>query len=114
MSDTPVTFLLSWIHLSDIHCAQGDTYEASIRKEVLKAAVNDAADLVAKESITLNCGLISGDLFQRGGTTKRERDELNEFVDNLVAQLSPTDGIYCVPGNHDVNRGIEKKSADVL
>lgn len=114
MSNDLPTPLLSWVHFSDIHCGQGDRYESGVRKDVLRAAVRDAAKLLRDKGLSLDFGLISGDLFQRGGTTKAERDELNEFVDNLVSELAMRDGIYCVPGNHDVNRGVEKKDSDVL
>lgn len=113
MSNLADETLLTWIHLSDIHCGQGDKLESVMRRDVLSQTIEDAKKISRSIGAMPDFALISGDLFQSGGNKQAEFDELNEFSNNLITNLEIKDGIYCVPGNHDLDREIERNNNNV-
>ncbi len=96
--------LLSWVHLSDIHFGQGGVAEKILRSDIRTQLLQDALKLCTRHKISLQFGLLSGDLFQRGGMSTGEIKELDQFADGLISALILKDGLYCIPGNHDVQR----------
>ncbi len=91
---------ISWLHLSDWnhkYPISGD------RKKKKKGLLKDI------EKITNSLGavdfiLFSGDITNSGA--KEEFDEVKtELIDPIQKQLGTTIPIYCVPGNHDIQRG---------
>lgn len=105
--------LLTWLHLSDIHCGQGNALETALRKDTLNRLIEDAATALRKHALTLDFCLITGDLYQRGGTTTAEREELDALLDAIREELKPKEGFYLVPGNHDVDRHSGMSDNDV-
>lgn len=90
---------LSWIHISDLHLTTGDTYDQDVVVESLLKDVekqrngNEEAD----------CIFLTGDLAYGG--KQEEFAVARRFVTGLSqASGIGVESIFCVPGNHDVNR----------
>ena len=88
-----------WLHISDLHMRE--TEDAS-RKAILWTMLED----ISRRSATgaqIDFVVATGDLAFSG---KRSEYELvAEFLDDLVASVGiSSDKVFCVPGNHDVQR----------
>ena len=92
---------LRWLHLSDFHVGKDNYGQRRMFQAIL-------------EHIRLRAGLgvaptfvfITGDIANSGQTSEYE-EFAEEFVTPLSALLGASSDrrIYCVPGNHDVDRG---------
>lgn len=90
---------LSWIHLSDLHLRSGDQYDQRV---VLASLLNDI-DALRDRGDVADCIFLTGDLVFSG------KSEEYHVVTQFLGELSrvsavPFSRIYCVPGNHDVDR----------
>lgn len=90
----------TWLHISDLHLRTGDQYDQNV---ALSSLLNDLSDLVDKENYHFDLVFITGDIAFSG---KHEEYELaKKFIQNLSsATYVQTDRIFCIPGNHDVDR----------
>lgn len=90
----------AWLHLSDLHLRSGDQYNQDI---AVSSLLNDLMQLVDKEQYRFDLIFITGDIAFSGNS--EEYALANEFVRNLSSATAvPVDRIFCVPGNHDVDR----------
>ena len=88
-----------WLHISDLHMREA---ENTPRQAVLSAMLKDI-DRRSATGTQVDFVVATGDLAFSG---KRSEYELvAEFLGELVASvgISP-DNVFCVPGNHDVQR----------
>ena len=89
---------ISWLHISDIHIRPGSDWEQGIVKRAICQAIragwgNGAADFI----------LITGDLAFSGMAD--EYALVASFIDDIsTASGVPKERIFCVPGNHDIDR----------
>ena len=90
---------ISWLHISDIHLRVGNEWSQDV---VLKAMCENVSQLRSEEK-ALDFVLVTGDIAFSG---KSEEYELAErfFEDFQAAAGVPRERIYCIPGNHDIDR----------
>ena len=90
----------TWLHISDLHLRTDDQYDQSV---ALSSLLMDLSNLVDKEKYHFDLVFITGDIAFSG---KQEEYELaKQFIQNLSsATYVQTDRIFCIPGNHDVDR----------
>jgi len=94
---------IAWLQVSDIHMRQRDEWS----QDVVLRATADSIRQRRRQGLALDFILATGDLAFSG---KREEYELvKHFFDELVSASGvPKERIFCIPGNHDVNRDRQK------
>ncbi len=103
--------LFSWLHLSDIHIGHGGASHVADQELVLDALRRDVeAQLKDAEVPRPDAILVTGDIAFSGATVAP--DEYTRAAKHLkaIARAAnvPDDAIYVVPGNHDVQRAVDK------
>lgn len=91
---------ITWLHISDCHINDDDNYD---RELVIDRLFDDLVLLREQKGFQPDCIFLTGDLSFSGQTP--EYQNVERFVLRLtdVTHVS-LDRIFCVPGNHDVNR----------
>lgn len=94
---------ISWLQVSDIHMRLRDEWS----QDVVLRAMADSIRQRRAQGLSLDFILATGDLAFSG---KREEYELvGRFLDELVGATGVCkERIFCIPGNHDVNRDRQK------
>ena len=94
---------INWLHISDIHLHAGREWSQDV---VLKAMCKNISQLRSEEKV-LDFVLVTGDIAFSG---KSEEYRLAEefFEDFQAASGVPRKRIYCIPGNHDIDRTRQK------
>ena len=93
---------ITWLHLSDVHLRPHDTWPQNV---VLDAMCADIAGRCA--TLPPDFVLFSGDLAFSG--KPEEYEVVAVFLDALSSASGvPKTHIYCVPGNHDINRNCQR------
>ncbi|TXH67469.1 MAG: hypothetical protein E6Q88_10510, partial [Lysobacteraceae bacterium] len=94
------------LHLSDLHIGKEKPENASRVEWVMGDAWAKNLSEIGKDgSIDLVC--FTGDLTQSGQPVQYK--DVAERIEALLQSLNcPRERFFCVPGNHDVDRGIEK------
>lgn len=94
---------ITWLQVSDIHIRQRDEWS----QDVVLRAMADSIRQRRCQGLTLDFILATGDLAFSG---KQDEYELvKRFFDELVSASGvPKERIFCIPGNHDVNRDRQK------
>lgn len=104
----PVTFL----HLSDIHFHKQSDSIYCLDKALRHEMILDAKDVIGQESLKPYGIILCGDIAFSGQS--KEYDIADSFINDLVHNLNIEMGhVFCVPGNHDVDQNIVKKSVPV-
>lgn len=94
---------IAWLQVSDIHMRQRDEWS----QDVVLRALTDSIRTRRSQGLTLDFILATGDLAFSG--KKEEYDLVERFFDELIiASGVPKERIFCIPGNHDVNRDRQK------
>lgn len=94
---------IAWLQVSDIHMRQRDEWS----QDVVLRAMADSIRQRRGQGLTLDFILATGDLAFSG--KREEYDLVKRFLDELViASGVPKERIFCIPGNHDVNRDRQK------
>jgi hypothetical protein len=93
---------ISWLHISDIHLRPREAWQQDV---VLQAMCEDITRQLATQPTDFI--LMSGDLAFSG---KAEEYEMAAGFFNALSAASgvPTQRIFCIPGNHDINRERQK------
>ncbi len=108
--------LFSWVHLSDIHVGHGGAEHQWDQRLVLDAIRDDLASL--KDRPVIDAIFVTGDVaFSGAGRSKDEYERAAAWLDEVAKAVGvDRSKIYIVPGNHDVNRGVDKDPvvADVM
>ncbi|MFC1533649.1 metallophosphoesterase family protein [Thermodesulfobacteriota bacterium] len=96
---------LSWLHISDLHLkAELDNWGQSV---VLRELIKDVSSRIQDHEIKPQFIIVSGDLAYSGAD--REYLLVKEFLNELLGVLSISKNrLFCVPGNHDVDRSVQK------
>ncbi len=111
-----LTPIFTWVHLSDIHMGHGDATHKWDQRLVLAALLEDLR-LVSARSVPLPDAIfVTGDVAFSGGgkpgsggaTNTEYADAASWLADAASAVGVATDSVYVVPGNHDVDRNIDK------
>ena len=90
---------VTWLHVSDFHFRDHDSWS---QNAVLSAMLAGIASRCAS-GLSVDFVLASGDLAFSGHNS--QYDLVGTFFRDLASNLSlPTTRIFCVPGNHDVQR----------
>ncbi len=94
---------IAWLQVSDIHMQQRDKWS----QDVVLRAMADSIRQRRSQGFTLDFILATGDLAFSG---KQDEYELvKHFFDELVSASGvPKERIFCIPGNHDVDRDRQK------
>ncbi|MEL0585486.1 MAG: metallophosphoesterase [Candidatus Thiodiazotropha sp. (ex. Lucinoma kazani)] len=94
---------IAWLQVSDVHIRQREEWS----QDVVLRAMADSIRQRRGQGLTLDFILATGDLAFSG---KQEEYELvKRFFDELVSASGvPKERIFCIPGNHDVNRDRQK------
>jgi hypothetical protein len=96
---------ICWLHISDIHIQPRDAWSQDI---VLTAMCRDI-DQRRRQGITPDFILVTGDLAFSGAAN--EYHLVKDFFDALIeASGVPRERIFCIPGNHDIERERERLS----
>ena len=100
---------ISFLHLSDIHFVKSSNNPADIDRDLRNAILADLKVNAKRELANVSGILVTGDIAFSGSELEYEnaKDYLNEVSD--IFSIMPSD-IYCVPGNHDVDRGVAASS----
>jgi predicted MPP superfamily phosphohydrolase len=101
--------LFGWIHISDLHFGHGGSSYAPNQKLVLEELQRDVAANPA--GVRVDAILVTGDVaFSGNGVTADEyaRAEAWLIATGKAAGVDPG-RIFLVPGNHDVNRNVDKR-----
>ena len=94
---------IRWLHISDIHMRETDPWS---RDSVL-LAMREHISRNSAEDIKVDFILVTGDLAFSG--IANEYRLVGKFFDALsTASRVPKESIYCIPGNHDLDRGRNK------
>jgi hypothetical protein len=90
---------IRWLHISDIHMRPREVWSQDV---VLRAMLEDLEQ--RRRNHPLDFILLSGDAFS--GKVE-EYALVSPFVDALTAASGvPRERIFCIPGNHDIDRWI--------
>jgi len=112
------TILFSWLHLSDIHFLHGNE-KAHIDQELILNAIIKDINNVKQDSnlgIPLPIALfVTGDIAFSGNVShSNEYEKAGVWINKIKDEICIKDeNIYLVPGNHDVQRNIDKND-DVI
>lgn len=107
--------LFRWIHLSDIHVGHGDTTNVHDQRLVLDELQRDVArQIKAQPAPPVDAILVTGDIGNTGAGWKPDEYTAAAGWLKQVGEAAgvPATRIFVVPGNHDVNRGVDA-DADV-
>lgn len=92
-----------WLHISDFHLRQG----AKWSQDVVLCSLRESIQKELAAGTNIDFILATGDLAFSG--KEEEYALVREFFDALVTGSGvPRERIFCVPGNHDVNRDVRK------
>lgn len=101
--------MISFIHLSDIHFNKDSEDNYDIDKDLRNEIVQD---IISNAKLTLqdiNGILICGDIAFSGKVEEYKVAKI--FLNQICESLGiPNESVYCVPGNHDVEQDIPKRS----
>ena len=93
---------VTWLHISDFHLRKRGSWS---QDGVLSRLLEDIR-CRSKDGLVVDFVLVTGDLAFSG--TEPQYNLVAAFFDDLVATLHlPATMIFCVPGNHDVQRDIQ-------
>lgn len=90
---------VTWLHVSDFHLRESQKWP---QKAVLSAMLNDI-ERRCEAGLAVDFVLATGDLAYSGAES--EYDLVADYFTELSAAIElPCEMIFCVPGNHDVQR----------
>lgn len=96
---------VSWLHISDIHMRVRDEWSQDVVLSAMCEHIRHQRDRIA----SLDFILVTGDLAFSGNA--REYDLVADFFDVLRTESGvPRELIFCIPGNHDIDRERQKLS----
>jgi hypothetical protein len=102
--------LFGWIHVSDIHFGHGDAGHGWDQELVMATLRRDIA--ARPVDVPIDAILVTGDIaFSGAGRSPDEYARAHKWLLELArtVNLGP-ERIFVVPGNHDVNRGVDARN----
>ncbi|MCG2768951.1 MAG: winged helix-turn-helix domain-containing protein [Chloroflexota bacterium] len=101
---------LTWLHLSDPHFRESDTYDEKI---VLKTLREDIEKRIHEDGLQPEFIVITGDIAFVG--KPREYGLACQFLDDLLCVTGiPKSHLFIVPGNHDIDREAVKRTPRLI
>ena len=90
---------IHWLHISDVHLRSGNQWSQDIVSQALCESIGKQRE----GGITADLILVTGDIAFSG---KCEEYALAEsfFKELIIASKVPLERIFCIPGNHDIDR----------
>jgi predicted phosphodiesterase/tetratricopeptide (TPR) repeat protein len=100
------------LHLSDLHVGKESAADHWRFERVMGDAwTANLREIAADGPVDLVC--FTGDLAQKGKA--HEYEEVRQFIDAVLQQVRcPRERFFCVPGNHDVDRSVERRAWKVM
>ena len=96
---------ICWLHISDLHLHVGNEWSQDV---VLQEMCRDI-ERKRESGMKADFILISGDIAFSGKA--KEYDRAKEFLAKLQSHSGvPTERIFCVPGNHDIDRSRQRNA----
>jgi tetratricopeptide (TPR) repeat protein/predicted phosphodiesterase len=104
--------LFTWIHVSDLHFGHGGAEHGYDQRLVLEELREDAAKLLQEEGLTPpDAVLVTGDVAFSG--TDEQYEQAKHWLEKLVEKVGlGLDRVLVVPGNHDVDRRVDRDDRD--
>lgn len=103
---------IAFIHLSDIHFRKESNSVGDIDQDLRNSIIYDIKHNAVNNLPNIRGLLIGGDIAFSGN--KKEYEEAQKFISELVTILEIKEyDVYCVPGNHDVNRDTIKELSSI-
>ena len=99
---------LTVLHLSDIHYEKNEPENQGL---ILASFFHDLENKLDKTNRENTYCIISGDLVNKGNSSKIFEEFYNNFIVKLLKYV-PLRNIYTSPGNHDLNRKIVEENFD--
>ena len=99
----------SFIHLSDIHFVKSSDNPVDIDKDLRDAIITDLTINAKKALENISGILVTGDIAFSG--VRAEYEIAKKYLNDIsnIFSVKPSD-VYCVPGNHDIDRAAAMKS----
>src|SRR5271157_981741 len=93
---------ITWLHLSDLHFSESQSYDANI---VIKSLLKDIQKCISDDLIKPDFIIVSGDIANAG--LPDEYEIAGKFFDELLDVTKiPKEKLFLIAGNHDVNRKV--------
>ncbi len=104
------THLFTWLHLSDIHIGHGGASHEADQRLVLGALRDDVAKQIAAGLPRPDVILVTGDIaFSGACVAKDEYERAAQWLGEIAKAAGvPLEAVYAVPGNHDVQRPVDR------
>lgn len=96
------------IHISDIHYEFNEPENQGL---ILNAFFSDLELQIESGNNENTYCIISGDLVYNGNSEKTYNDFYSDFITKLSKRI-PIQNIFCIPGNHDLNRKVIEDNLD--
>lgn len=102
--------LFGWVHLSDIHIGHGGASHVADQQLVLGRLRDDVAAQIAAGVPKPDVVLVTGDIaFSGACVASDEYDRAAKWLGEIAAAAGLSlEQVYVVPGNHDVQRPVDK------
>jgi hypothetical protein len=114
------TVLTAWVHISDVHFGHGGARHQWDQRLITADLRRDAAQVLRDGKIPAPRQLfVTGDVAFSGNGRKpvagaSEYALARAWLEDLCKDLGMgSDQVYLVPGNHDVDRGVDKAERDI-
>lgn len=100
---------ISFIHISDIHFRKNSGNVSDIDENLRQAILTDLNINAKTELESIKGILVTGDIAYSGAVTEYDKAKifLKEITDTFGIEQS---SVFCVPGNHDVDRNISSQN----
>lgn len=98
--------MIRWLHISDLHLGSSDLSTDELRDELLKFLVEKG----------LRCDYVfcTGDIKTAGPDDKDYTDSMATYLKAICKTVGiPTERLFIVPGNHDINRDAAGRDAAI-
>ena len=104
--------VITFLHFSYIHFNKNSNSIYCLDTDLRNEMILDVEEVVKKEQLQPYGMIVCGDIAYSGQTSEYAiaEDFINELVDKLTIDF---EHVFCVPGNHDVDQSIAKKSISV-
>ena len=99
----------TFLHFSDIHFNKQSDSIYSPDRDLRKEMLNDVERVIREKELAPYGIIICGDIAFSGQAN--EYEIADEFIETLTGRLKiDYRHVFCVPGNHDVDQNVAKKS----
>src|SRR5439155_359485 len=106
-------YRLQFLHISDLHAKGPQEAEPWRRRRVLGAAWRRNLETLLEEEGLIHFIFFTGDAAQSGRVD--EYAEVTDFFQVLCKEIDiGFDRLFVVPGNHDIDRGVQKSAWETM